>query len=194
MDTGMARAHAPERTHEVGTLTSNPGLADRIRIVRDPVLRTPTTTVTAFDDDLRQLVARMFAAMYAAEGVGLAAPQIGVGLRVFVMDCAGLKVVLVNPSLRDPSEQTVEDELEGCLSVPGRHYPTPRAVAVSVAGRDEYGHPVLLREEGLRARCFQHETDHLDGKLYLDRLAGGVRRQAVRELRQQPPEPRHPSS
>jgi peptide deformylase len=157
---------------------------NEIRLVGDPVLRTATAPVAEFDRDLRRLVDRMFAAMYEAGGVGLAANQIGVARRVFVMDCAGFKAVVVNPVLSDVSEQIVEDELEGCLSVPGRHYPTPRAASAAVSGYDERGHAVDLRGEGMVARCFQHETDPLDGKLYLDRLAGAVRRQALRELRE----------
>jgi peptide deformylase len=162
-------------------------LADPLRIVGDPVLRAETAAVESFDRDLRRLVDRMFATMRAAEGVGLAANQIGVGLRVFVMDCAGLKAALVNPRLKDLSHQTIDDQLEGCLSVPGRHYPTARAVAATVVGFDERGRPVELRAEGLTARCIQHEVDHLDGTLYLDRLTGTVRRQALRELRERPP-------
>lgn len=155
-----------------------------IRVLGDPVLRTPAAEVRYFDGDLRRLVSRMFTAMYEAQGVGLAAPQIGVALRVFVMDCTGLKAVVVNPVLREVSGAATDVELEGCLSVPGVHYPTARAHDVMVDGLDDHGRRVHLREQGLRARCFQHEVDHLDGRLYLDRLTGETRRQAMRELRQ----------
>jgi peptide deformylase len=160
-------------------------MVDPIRVLGDPVLRQVTEPVTAFDKGLRKLAGRMFEAMYAADGAGLAANQIGVGLRVFVMDCEGVKAVLVNPELTDLSEELVEDELEGCLSVPGRHYPTTRSVRASVRGRDEHGEPVELTGEGYVARCFQHEVDHLDGVVYLDRLTGKVRREALRDLRRE---------
>jgi peptide deformylase len=139
--------------------------------------------VRSFDAGLRRLVDRMFEAMYAADGAGLAANQIGVGQRVFVMDCEGIKAVLVNPRLTDLSDEIVRDELEGCLSVPGRHYPTPRSARATVTGVDERGEPVDLTGEGYVARCFQHEVDHLDGVVYLDRLEGKVRREALRDLR-----------
>jgi peptide deformylase len=156
---------------------------DPIRLLGDPVLRQPTSPVTSFDAGLRRLVDRMFESMYAAEGVGLAANQIGVGLRVFVMDCEGVKATLVNPRVTDLSAEVATEELEGCLSVPGRHYPTPRAVRATVTGVDERGEPVELTGEGYVARCFQHEVDHLDGMVYLDRLEGKVRREALRDLR-----------
>jgi len=164
-----------------------------IRQLGDPILRSATAPVTAFDDDLRRLVDRMFAAMYEAQGVGLAANQIGVALRLFVMDCEGVKLAVINPHVRDLSPDTIDDQLEGCLSVPGRHYPTPRATSATIIGQDERGHPVDRRGEGMVARCFQHEVDHLDGKLYLDRLTGRIRKQALRELREQPYRPAVPS-
>ena len=160
-------------------------MPDAIRLLGDPVLRQPTDPVRSFDAGLRRLVDRMFEAMYAAEGAGLAANQIGVGLRVFVMDCEGVKAVLVNPELTELSDEFVEDELEGCLSVPDRHYPTTRSVRAGVRGVDEHGEPVELTGEGYVARCFQHEVDHLDGKVYLDRLTGKVRREAMRDLRRE---------
>jgi peptide deformylase len=160
-------------------------MVDPIRVLGDPVLRQVTAPVTAFDARLRRLVDRMFEAMYAAEGAGLAANQNGVGLRVFVMDCEGVKAVLVNPELTELSEEVVTDELEGCLSVPGRHYPTTRSVRAGVRGFDEHGEPVELVGEGYVARCFQHEVDHLDGTVYLDRLKGKVRREALRDLRRE---------
>ena len=153
-----------------------------IRALGDPVLRTAADPVRSFDADLRRLVASMFEAMYAATGVGLAANQIGVGSSVFVMDCEGIKAVLVNPVLHDLSAATVED-LEGCLSLPGRQYPTIRAAVASVTGQDEHGEPVTLSGTGQVARCLQHEADHLDGKVYLDRLVGETRRTALRDLR-----------
>jgi peptide deformylase len=160
-------------------------MVDPIRVLGDPVLRQVSEPVHAFDAGLGRLVDRMFEAMYAADGAGLAANQIGVGLRVFVMDCEGVKAVLVNPELTDLSEEVVTDDLEGCLSVPDRHYPTTRSVRAGVRGVDEHGEPVELTGEGYVARCFQHEVDHLDGKVYLDRLTGKVRREAMRDLRRE---------
>jgi peptide deformylase len=160
-------------------------MVDPIRVLGDPVLRQVTDPVRAFDAGLRRLVDRMFEAMAAADGAGLAANQIGVGLRVFVMDCEGVRAVLVNPELTDLSEEVVADELEGCLSVPGRHYPTARSLRAGVRGVDERGEPVELTGEGYVARCFQHEVDHLDGTVYLDRLTGTVRREAMRDLRRE---------
>ena len=160
-------------------------MVDPVRVLGDPVLRQVSEPVHAFDAGLGRLVDRMFEAMYAADGAGLAANQIGVGLRVFVMDCEGVKAVLVNPELTDLSEEVVTDDLEGCLSVPDRHYPTTRSVRAGVRGVDEHGEPVELTGEGYVARCFQHEVDHLDGKVYLDRLTGKVRREAMRDLRRE---------
>jgi peptide deformylase len=149
----------------------------RIRTVGDPVLRTRATPVTAFDDRLRALVARMFDAMAAADGVGLAANQVGNDLAVFVMDCDGVRAVVVNPRLHLPDDEVATDG-EGCLSVPGRHWPTPRRVRARVSGQDEHGRPVVVEGSGLVARCLQHEVDHLAGRVYLDRLPGPLRRQA----------------
>lgn len=152
----------------------------RLRLVGDPVLRTPTAMVTAFDPRLRDLVARMFALMRAADGVGLAANQIGVGLRVFVYDLRdGIAGHVVNPTLRIPDDSPWEEALEGCLSVPGRHHPTRRASYAVVEGFDEDGTPTRVEGDGLLARCLQHEVDHLDGLLYLERLDPDTRRQAL---------------
>lgn len=147
-----------------------------IRVIGDPVLRTPAAPVTEFGKDLRRLIDEMMEAMYAADGVGLAGPQIGVPKRVFVYDVSGRKGHVVNPELTVDDAETVLDE-EGCLSVPGRetgkplYAATPRAAGVTVRGSDRLGRPVTLKARGLTARCFQHECDHLDGVLYVDRLA-----------------------
>jgi peptide deformylase len=152
-----------------------------IRIVGDPVLAEPAKTVETFDDDLRTLIADMFETNTAANGAGLAAPQIGVPLRVFVYDCPDDERVrhtgvVVNPVL-ETSEipETMpdpDDDLEGCLSVPGETFPTGRAQWAKVTGQDGDGNPVEVEGTGFFARCLQHETDHLDGKLYLARLVG----------------------
>lgn len=155
-----------------------------IRVVGDPVLRTPADTVTDFDRDLRRLIDEMFDAMYAAQGVGLAGPQIGVSKRVFVYDCSNRKGHLINPVLTVDDETQVLDD-EGCLSIPGResgtpiYAKTPRAAGVTVQGLDRLGRPVRVKARGLLARCFQHETDHLDGMLYVDRLAKEAARKVL---------------
>ncbi|HEX3592237.1 MAG TPA: peptide deformylase [Pseudonocardiaceae bacterium] len=164
-----------------------------IRIVGDPVLRKPARPVTAFDEDLRRLVDDLFETNTAANGAGLAANQIGVDLRVFVYDLnddAGVRQrgVVVNPTI-ETSEvpQTMPDpegDWEGCLSVPGESFPTGRADWSKVTGFDVEGNPIEVEGTGYLARCFQHETDHLDGLLYLDRLVGRHARDAKRMLKQ----------
>ena len=155
-----------------------------IRVIGDPVLRTPAEPVTVFDRDLRRLIDEMVEAMHAADGVGLAAPQIGVPRRLFVYDVAGRKGHVVNPELVVEDAEEVVDE-EGCLSIPGRetgrplYAPTPRAAGVGVNGSDRLGRPVRLRARGLLARCFQHEYDHLEGMLYVDRLAKDAARKIL---------------
>jgi peptide deformylase len=157
-------------------------------LLGDPVLRTPTDPVVGFDEALGRLVEDMFASMYAAEGVGLAANQIGVGLSVFVYDCPDAAGehhvgVLVNPRLVSTSgEGELDGDLEGCLSVPGLHYENPRPGIAEVAGLDETGAPVQVTGDGQFARCLQHETDHLNGVVFLDRLRGRTKRRAMRDV------------
>ena len=153
-----------------------------IRTIGDPVLKTSGTPVESFDSALAALAEDMFETMYDAPGVGLAAPQIGLSLRLFVFDDGqGLKGVVANPEVTDLQGEQVEEE--GCLSIPGLYHPTPRAMRVRLRGRDLHGEPVTIEAEGLLARIFQHETDHLDGILYIDRLSDQERRQALAELR-----------
>jgi peptide deformylase len=153
-----------------------------IRLFGDPVLRTPAEPVTRFDDDLRALVSDLMDTMLGEAGrAGVAAPQIGVSLRVFVYDADGDRGHLVNPVLTDPSG--VQDDEEACLSLPGMAFPTPRADMITATGADQFGEPVTITATGFLARALQHETDHLDGMLYIDTLRGDVRRQALRELR-----------
>jgi peptide deformylase len=146
-----------------------------IRALGDPVLRTPAEPVTDFDRELRRLIEEMFQAMYAVNGVGLAGPQIGVSRRLFVYDIAGRKGHVINPVLTVDDPEEVIDE-EGCLSVTDRgtrkplYAPVARAAGVSVEGLDRLQRPVRLKARGSLARCMQHETEHLDGKLYIDRL------------------------
>jgi peptide deformylase len=163
-----------------------------IRIAGDPVLHQPTREVTEFDEQLRTLTEDMFETMYAAEGVGLAANQIGLDLRLFVYDCPDDEGVehrglVVNPKL-ETSEipETMpdpDDDWEGCLSVPGESYPTGRASWARVTGFDVTGEPITVEGTGYFARCLQHETDHLDGHLYLDRLVGRHARAAKKMLK-----------
>jgi peptide deformylase len=170
-----------------------------IRIVGDPVLHTATEPVPAGDDgslpaDLADLINDLYDTMVAANGVGLAANQIGVSKRVFVYDCAEergriarRKGVVVNPVL-ETSEvpETMPDpdnDDEGCLSVPGESFPTGRADWARVTGLDADGTPITLEGTGLFARMLQHETGHLDGLLYLERLVGRHARSAKRTVK-----------
>lgn len=165
-----------------------------IRTLGDPVLREPAKPVTSFDRSLRSLVEDMLETMYEAPGVGLAGPQVGVSLRVFTFDDGETgPSVMVNPELSDLDGEIVDEE--GCLSIPGPFHPTPRFARVTCRGRDVRGRELLLDGEGLLARIFQHETDHLDGKLYIDRLDEEGRRAVMAELRRielglSQPEPR----
>ncbi|APU12465.1 MULTISPECIES: peptide deformylase [Actinoalloteichus] len=163
-----------------------------IRIAGDPVLHQPTRPVETFDDELHVLIEDMFETMAAAEGVGLAANQIGDDRRLFVYHChddegTWYRGVVVNPVLetspRPESMPDPEEDLEGCLSVPGEVFPTGRADWAKVTGQDADGAPVSVEGNGFFARCLQHETDHLDGHLYLDRLIGRNKREAKRMLK-----------
>ena len=153
-----------------------------IRTLGDPVLRAPSKPVDTFDRSLGKLFDDMVETMYAAQGVGLAAPQVGLSLRLFVFDDGETGPTFVaNPELGDALSEIVTDE--GCLSIPGPYYPTARAERVRCKGLDVQGRPWELEGEGLLARIFQHETDHLDGTLYIDRLDEGGRREVMAELR-----------
>lgn len=153
----------------------------RIRTQGDPVLRTPALTVTDFDESLRTLISDMFETMYAVKGVGLAAPQVGVGLQIFTWDIADDSGHVINPSIEVGDEP--QEGGEGCLSVPGPGYDTPRRNHAIITGVDMNGDPVRREGTGLLARCFQHETDHLHGTLFVDRLEGEVRKEAMRAMR-----------
>jgi peptide deformylase len=152
-----------------------------IRLFGDPVLRTPADPVTDFDAELRKLVQDLTDTMMDAPGVGLAAPQIGVGLRVFTYFVDDVVGHLINPSLTLSPE--CEEDDEGCLSFPGLAYPTNRAYGVVAGGFDLHGEPVMLAGTGQLARCVQHETDHLDGVLFIDRLDAAQRKLAMKEIR-----------
>lgn len=153
-----------------------------IRLFGDPVLTTPADLVTTFDKELRTLVADLLETMQAAPGAGLAAPQIGVGLRVFAYDVDGVVGHLVNPVLAELSEEQQEDE-EGCLSFPGVYIPCARARRAVAHGFSMYGEPVAVSGSDMLARCLQHEVDHLDGVLFIDRMDAGQRKAAMRAIR-----------
>lgn len=154
-----------------------------IRTLGDPVLREKARDVERFDRSLRRLVDDMFETMYAAPGVGLAAPQVGIASRFFVYDDGdGHTGFVADPELADADGQEIRDE--GCLSIPGPFYPTTRASRVTLRGCDLRGRALEIRTEGLLARIFQHETDHTNGGLYIDRLDEEGRREVMRELRE----------
>ncbi len=154
-----------------------------IRTLGDPVLREPSKPVDRFDGSLRRLAEEMMEAMYAANGVGLAGPQVGLSLQVFTYDDGETgPSFLANPELSLLEAELTSDE--GCLSIPGPYYPTARAGRVRITGADAHGRRVELEADGLLARIFQHETDHLHGRLYIDRLDDTGRRAVLAELRQ----------
>ncbi|MBE1874254.1 peptide deformylase [Myceligenerans pegani] len=155
-----------------------------IRVMPDPVLRTPCDRITTVDDRVRGLVADLVETVDAEGRAGLAANQIGVGLRAFSWNIEGEIGYVLNPTIVELGEET-QDGGEGCLSVPNLWYPTVRANYARVVGTDLDGNVVEVSGEGLMARCLQHECDHLDGKLYLDRLEREARKEAMRELRAQ---------
>ncbi|NHC45983.1 peptide deformylase [Motilibacter aurantiacus] len=153
-----------------------------IRLFGDPVLRTKADPVVDFDKELRTLVKDLTETMMDAPGAGLAAPQIGVSLRVFTYHVDGELGHLINPSLDLSEEQ--QDGDEGCLSLPGMAFDTRRAMRVVAKGQNEHGDPVTLEGSAMLARCVQHETDHLDGILFIDRLDREQRKLALRALRE----------
>ncbi|MBD0373339.1 MAG: peptide deformylase [Pyrinomonadaceae bacterium] len=159
-----------------------------LEIVKWPatVLETPGDVVTEFDDELKRLVSNMFETMYAAHGVGLAAPQVGVSKRLFVMDCSGGqdpkdRVVLVNPEvLMVEGEQNGE---EGCLSFPGIFFPVKRSLRAVVRAQDLKGEVFEIDGMELTARCMLHETDHCDGIVFLDKTTALKREMAKRKIK-----------
>jgi len=152
-----------------------------IRTYPDPVLRLPANRVTGNGAELRRLVDDMFETMYAAPGVGLAAPQIGVALRVIVFDAGEGAHHVLNPVIEETFGEYVYEE--GCLSVPDRYWPIERPAYARVRGRDLDGSEVVYEGEELMGRVLQHEVDHLEGILLLKRLTRRERKQALRDLR-----------
>ena len=149
------------------------------------MLRTKADPVVDFDRQLRKLVKDLTETLLDAGGAGLAAPQLGVGLRVFAFDVDDVVGHLINPELEFPDEEE-QDGPEGCLSIPGVYVDTKRRLNVVARGVNEHGEPVQIVGAGLMARCCQHETDHLDGVLFLDRLDSARRKTAMKEIRQAP--------
>ncbi|WP_069817027.1 peptide deformylase [Streptomyces sp. TP-A0874] len=167
-----------------GGIPGSSGSVQALRRYGDPVLRQPCAEVTEFGAALSGLIENMYATMYAARGVGLAANQVGVALRVFVYDCPDDEDRrhlghVVNPRLVEIGEELVVGA-EGCLSLPGVEARTPRFDHAVVEGVDATGTPVRVAGTGFFARCLQHETDHLDGLVYADRLSGWRRRRVLR--------------
>ena len=153
-----------------------------IRIIGDPVLRTVADPVTEFGPELAKLVADMTETMEDVDGAGLAAPQVGISQRVFTYRIGGVEGHIINPVLENSGDYQ-EDQVEGCLSIPGVGFPVRRFRSTRVTGVDMHGNPVSVEGEGMLARCFQHENDHLNGILYTDRLEGEDRKAALRSIR-----------
>ncbi|WP_171164734.1 peptide deformylase [Streptomyces sp. I05A-00742] len=166
------------------------GSVRRITVVGEEILSRPCREVTEFGTpELSALIDDMFLTMHVADGAGLAANQVGVDLRLFVYDCPddhGVRHVghIINPvlDLPDPRGRRLIDDSEGCLSVPGATMEVPRTDRAVVRGLDKDGNPLLVEGTGYFARCLQHETDHLLGHLYLDRLSKRDRKDALRQM------------
>jgi peptide deformylase len=162
------------------------GMAMReIRTVGDPVLRTPCEPVTDIDARVRSLVEDLLETVDEEGRAGLAANQIGVSLRAFSWNIDDEIGYILNPRIVELSEDEYQDGDEGCLSVPGLWFPTKRSWYARAEGIDLDGKKVVVEGEELMARCLQHEVDHLDGMLYLDRLERSVRKKAMKAVREQ---------
>jgi peptide deformylase len=186
VDEELADEVEPERPGlDPETAARRASALTQVRQFGDPVLKAKAVPVERFDDQLRAEVARMAGIMGDAIGVGLAATQLGVMHRVLVYKVGedGLLAALVNPELEWAGDDLEEAE-EGCLSLPGVHVDVERPVRVRVRARDEHGDRVTIEASGLEARVIQHEMDHLDGVLILDRIPRGARKEAMRELRE----------
>ncbi len=156
----------------------------RIRTWGDPVLRQPTRPVERVTRVHRRLIEDMIETMHAAPGVGLAAPQVGVSERIFVWEHEGEAGAVINPTVVSLAGDSIDDE-EGCLSIPGIYFPVARSEVARIEGVGADGGPFVLEGTGFLARILQHETDHLDGVLFLDRLAPEDRREALSRLREE---------
>ena len=154
-----------------------------VRLFGDPVLRTRAEEVVDFDAELRRLVADLHDTMVEQGGAGIAAPQIGVGLRVFTWMVDGESGHVVNPTWETVGDEQQEGP-EGCLSIPGLRFDCRRAREVVARGWDQHGEPLVLPGVGQLARAVQHEVDHLDGVLFVDRLDPDARKEALRAIRE----------
>ena len=155
-----------------------------IRVIGDPVLRTPCDPITDIDASVKALVEDLLETVDMDGGAGLAAIQLGVGLRAFSYNIDGEIGYVLNPKIVELSKDEYQDGDEGCLSVPQLWFPTERAWYARCEGIDLDGKPVVIEGEELMARCIQHECDHLDGMLYIDRLDRKTRKRALREIRE----------
>lgn len=154
----------------------NPPLT--LHYLGDRVLRQDAKRITKVDDELRQLVRDMLQTMYSSDGIGLAAPQVGIHKQLIVIDCepdnpANPPLVLINPTIKQVSREVCVAQ-EGCLSIPGVYLDVARPEAVEVAYKDEYGRPKTLKATDLLARCIQHEMDHLKGVVFVDRVENSL--------------------
>jgi peptide deformylase len=159
----------------------------KIEYLGSPVLRAEAAEVAEIDEQLRELIADMFETMYDAEGIGLAAPQVGISKRVIVVDLRDeqhTRIALVNPRIVETGSRKEKGE-EGCLSIPGVAAPVNRPTTVVVEGLDENGHPVRIEADGLLARCLQHEVDHIDGVLFIDHLSPLQRDMLIKRYKRQ---------
>lgn len=154
-----------------------------IRIIGDPVLRTPCDPITTITDQVRSLVDDLLETVDDEGRAGLAANQIGVSLRAFSWNIDGEIGYVLNPTIVELSEDEFQDGDEGCLSVPGLYYPTTRHWYARAVGTDLDGNEVVVEGEELMGRCIQHEVDHLDGRLYIDRLDRSLRKKAMKAIR-----------
>jgi peptide deformylase len=154
-----------------------------LRTFGDPVLKTRAAPVETFDESLSRLAEEMLATMREREGVGLAANQVGRLKRILVAAVEDQEYVIVNPTIEETARSTEKDR-EGCLSIPGIQVEVERPTAVTVSGQDASGAPLHLEASGLLARVLQHEVDHLDGVLILDRTDRQSRKDAMREMRE----------
>lgn len=159
----------------------------KIQMLGADVLRKPAAEIQEIDEDLRILIDDMFETMYAAEGIGLAGPQVGISRRVLVVDVNEPdreRLALVNPRLIETADETAKEE-EGCLSIPGLSGAVDRPVRVVVEALDANGEPLRVEADGLLARCLQHEIDHLDGVLFIDHLSPLKRNMLLKKWKKQ---------
>jgi peptide deformylase len=154
-----------------------------IRVIGDPVLRQRATDVTDIDGKLARVADDMLTTMYEAPGLGLAGPQVGVQKRIFVYDVGEGPQVVINPEVRESSGEWAYDE--GCLSIPGLSFELIRPKEVHLVGYDLHGNELSIEADELLARCFQHELDHLDGVLFIERLHDDERKAAMKIIREQ---------